>query len=555
MLTKLTVRNYALIRELDVEPGEGLTIITGETGAGKSIILGALSLILGNRADTSALLNKNDKCVVEGCFRISALNMQEFFSKHDLDYDDDTTIRREISSSGKSRAFINDTPVTLNILREAGDRLVDIHSQHTNLLLNDNRFQLGVVDAVAGTAPLIDRYSSLYSSYSSTKKEYDALRANAERNSADLEYYMFQLDQLEKADLKDGETTGLEREREMLANAEEIRSALSASIRCLREDELSAENLLSEVRGHLRKTEPYLIKGEELISRFESVIIEINDITTEISELLSTVEADPGRLQIVSDRLDHLWSLQQKHRAASDTELIERREELRTIVNGIETGDERLKQLELSIEKDRTELISMAGEISDMRSSSLPDLHKRVEELLRSLGIPNARFMVRLTNTADLTANGTDRAAFLFSANKQTPPELLSSIASGGELSRVMLSLKHILCQTEKLPSVIFDEIDAGVSGEVAAMVGEMLSEMGRHMQVINITHLPQIAAKGDRHYFVYKNDTADSTFTHLKLLNEDERVGEIARLLSGSEISDAAVENARLLLGNGKIP
>jgi DNA repair protein RecN (Recombination protein N) len=554
MLVRLTVQNYALIRELDMEPGAGLTIITGETGAGKSILLGALSLILGNRADTAALLNKVEKCVIEGVFDLAGKDMEIYFRENDLDYEDRTILRREINPAGKSRAFVNDTPVTLNILKDIGDRLVDIHSQHNNLLLSDSSFQLGVIDSLAGNGSLLHNYRAVYEEHRRLKREYDQLKERADANKADLEYFQFQYTQLEEAKLRDGEMEELEADRKELSHAEEILTALSAVTSMITEGEISAMNLLRDSLNTLRKVSGYINGGEELAARFESASIEIDDVASELAGMTGKIEADPAKLQLVNDRIDLIFTLLHKHRVATVSELVARRDELSEQIAAIETGDERLEQLGILMKKSSSELAEVAALLTASRLEVVPRLEERVGGLLRSLGIPNAKFVVRLNSAPSYTPSGADRGEFLFSANRQVPPESLSQVASGGELSRVMLSLKYLLSQSRNLPSIIFDEIDSGVSGEVAGMVGTMLSEMGENMQVINITHLPQIAALGSKHYFVYKNDTSDSTNTHIKLLSDGERLREVARLLSGSEITDAAVENAKMLFKRDRI-
>lgn len=551
MLVRLTVHNYALIKELDMEPGDGLTIITGETGAGKSILLGALSLILGNRADTSVLLNKTEKCVVEGVFDLTGKDMEIYFRENDLDYEDETLLRREINPAGKSRAFVNDTPVNLNILRDIGDRLVDIHSQHNNLLLNDSAFQLGVIDSVAGNSDLLHRYREAYENYRALKREYDSLKDNFDRNKSDLEYYQFQLKQLEDASLQGDEMPQLEAERDMLSHAGEIRMYLGSVTGSLAADDISVVNMLRDARTALQKVAGYISNGEEFLARLDSASIELDDISSEISRILNGTEDDPLRLQIVNDRIDQLYALMHRHKVNSVAELIAKKEEIDLVVRGIETGDERLEELEGLLADALSLVTCISRELTASRDRVTGELEDKVSGLLRSLGIPNARFVVNLSASGNFTPTGADRAEFLFSANRQVAPETLSRIASGGELSRVMLSLKYLLSRSRRLPSVIFDEIDAGVSGEVAEMVGSMLAQMGKTMQVINITHLPQIAALGDRHFFVYKNDTSDSTITYLKLLSDEERVQEVARLLSGSEITAAAVEHARTLFRN----
>jgi DNA repair protein RecN (Recombination protein N) len=553
MLVKLFVQNYALIKELDVELENGLTIITGETGAGKSILLGALSLILGTRADSSVLLDKNEKCIVEGTFRIEEYDLSEFFISNELDYETVTSLRREINPAGKSRAFINDTPVTVNILKELGDRLIDIHSQHQTLMLHDNSFQLNLIDSFSGTAKLKTKYGETYSNYRKLKKEYIIIKEKADKNRADLEYYQFQINQLEEANLFHGEQEELEAEQELLGHAEEIKLALSTSSNLFFTEGQSILSMLREAKANLGRIRTFLPDSESLLSRTESSLIELDDLAAEIEKLAISIEADPQRLANINGRLDNIYSLIQKHRVKNLDELIIKKEEIKALIKSIVSGDERLIELEGLLEKEVNSLKTISEEMSARRKSVLPDIELRITELLKQLGIPNAKFRISLTELQEFTPTGIDQADFLFSANKQIAPENLAKIASGGELSRVMLSLKSLLTKNTNLPTIIFDEIDAGVSGEVADKVGQILSGMGKYMQVINITHLPQVASRGTRHYHVYKDDTDNSTFTRVKLLSHDERILEVARLLSGSEITETAMKNARELLKAGK--
>ncbi len=549
MLIKLFVQNYALIKELDVELENGLTIITGETGAGKSILLGALSLILGTRADTTVLLDKNEKCIVEGTFKIEEYDLKDFFNANELDYESVTSLRREINPAGKSRAFINDTPVTVNLLKELGDRLIDIHSQHQTLMLNDNSFQLSVIDSFAGTVTLKNEYRETYSNFRKLKKEYDGVKEKADKNKADLEYYQFQADQLEEAKLKQGEQEELEAEQELLGHTEEIKLALSGSSNLFSAEGVSILSMLREVKMNLGKIRTFLHDVEVLLSRTDSSIIELDDLALEIEKLAGTIEADPHRLKLVNDRLDYIYSLLQKHRVHNLNELIIKKEEINVLIRSIVSSDERLAELELLLKKESDSLKIISEEMSVMRKSVLPDIELKITELLNLLGIPNAKFRISLSKLNEFTPTGIDQADFLFSANKQIAPENLAKIASGGELSRVMLSLKSLLTRNNNLPTIIFDEIDSGVSGEVADKVGQILSGMGKYMQVINITHLPQVASRGSKHYHVYKDDIGDSTFTRVKLLSKEERILEVARLLSGSEVTETAMKNARELL------
>ncbi len=552
MLSKLSVHNYALIKELDLNLGEGLTIITGETGAGKSILLGALSLILGARADSSVLLDKTEKCIVEGIFRTPGNDLDDFFKINDLDAEDYIILRREINPAGKSRAFINDTPVTINLIRELGDKLIDIHSQHQTLMLNDNTFQLNIIDSFAGTANLRNDYRSIFSNYRKLQKEFAAMKEKAERNKADLEYYRFQLNQLDDAKLVKGEQPELESEQELLEHAEEIKLSLSESSGLFSNEDHSILTLIREVRSCMAKISSFLPGGPEIISRIDSTIIELDDIADEIGKLDQNIEADPGKLMKINNRLDQIYNLIQKHHLKDLDELLIRKEEIENIIRTIETGDDRMNEVESLVKKDAASLESLSAEMSKKRKSVLPVVETKITDLLMQLGMPNAKFRISLSATEEFTVSGVDKADFLFSANRQIAPENLAKIASGGELSRVMLSLKSLLSKNNNLPTIIFDEIDSGVSGEVADKVGQILSSMGTYMQVVNITHLPQVASRGTKHYHVYKEDTADSTITRIKLLSNDERVLEIARLLSGSEITETAIRNARELIKAG---
>jgi DNA repair protein RecN (Recombination protein N) len=552
MLIKLFVQNYALIKELDIELETGLTIITGETGAGKSILLGALSLILGTRADSSVLLDKNEKCIVEGTFRIEEYELNEFFNSNELDYEVITILRREINPAGKSRAFINDTPVTVNLLKELGEKLIDIHSQHQTLMLSDNSFQLNLIDSFSGTANLIHEYRDTFTNYRKLKKEYSSIKEKADKNRADLEYYQFQFKQLEEAKLNQGEQTELEAEQELLGHAEEIKLALTSSSNLFFADGISILSMLREVKNNLGRISSFLVETESLLARTGSTLIELDDLAAEVEKLSVSIEADPQRLAQVNNRLDNIYSLIQKHHVKDLNELLNKKEEIRVFINSIVSSDERLMEMESIITKEENSLRILSEEISEKRKSVLPEIESRITALLKQLGIPNAKFRISVTRLHEFTSKGVDQADFLFSANKQIEPENLAKIASGGELSRVMLSLKSLLTKNNNLPTIIFDEIDSGVSGEVADKVGQILSGMGKYMQVINITHLPQVASRGTRHYHVYKDDTDNSTFTRVKLLSQEERILEVARLLSGSEVTETAMKNAKELLRAG---
>lgn len=552
MLVKLTVHNYALIRELDLTLENGLTIITGETGAGKSILLGALSLILGSRADSSVLLDKNEKCVVEGTFKIEEYDLEDFFISNNLDYESPAILRREINPAGKSRAFINDTPVTINLIKELGERLIDIHSQHQVLMLNDNAFQLNLIDSFAGTDSLRNSYRNAFSNFRKLQREFNELKEKSERNKADLEYYQFHLNQLEEAKLMKGEQEELEKEQELFEHAEEIKQALLNISQLFIRDDTSILAMLREVKTIAGKIVIYLPHEQNIIERINSSYIELDDLASEIENLEQKTDADPVRLAKINSRLDNIYSLIQKHRLKNLDELILKKEEIASIIKSIVTSDDRLNELESVLKTSTASLTSLSEEISAKRKSSLPDIEISVTELLKQLGMPNGRFRIFLSRSKDFTSSGIDSADFLFSANKQTDPENIARIASGGELSRVMLSIKSLLTKNRNLPTIIFDEIDSGVSGEVADKVGQILSGMGKYMQVVNITHLPQVASRGTRHYHVYKEDSGDSTITRIKLLSAVERIQEVARLLSGSEVTETAVRNAKELIKAG---
>lgn len=549
MLRRLTVKNYAIIRELDMGFGDGFTIITGETGAGKSILLGALGLVLGERADTSVLLSKDEKCVVEADFNIRGYDLEGIFEANDVDYDDDITLRREISPAGKSRAFINDTPVNLGVMKELGDRLIDVHSQHQTLLLGTGGFQMRVIDAFAGNTAVFRKYGIAYIRHLKAKREYDAANAEAERGKADHEYYLHQLDELRAARFVSGEQEELEKEQEMLSNAGEIKEALSAVTAALSGDEVSSLSLLRMVRSNLARISGWLPEAGELEKRLETLFVDLNDISYEAEKLNDRTSADPGRLEYVNRRLDTVYTLLQKHRCSDLEELLARQKQIEGIVSATADIDEKIERLKKNADDAHAAVMDLALRLSETRRSSVASLDSEITAMLHKLGMPHARFTTGLTGLSSPGPSGLDRAEFLFSANRQVEPEELSRCASGGELSRVMLCLKSILATSSGVPAIIFDEIDSGVSGEVASMVGNILAEMGKNMQVINITHLPQVASKGKIHYHVYKEESDHSTITRVRLLSDEERVTEVARLLSGSTITEAAVRNARELL------
>ncbi len=549
MLRRLTVRNYAIIRELDMEFGEGFTIITGETGAGKSILLGALGLVLGERADTSVLLSQDEKCIVEAFFNISGYDLKDLFEANEVDYEDEAIIRREITPAGKSRAFLNDTPVNLGILKELGSRLIDVHSQHETLLLGDSMFQMRVTDAYAGSAALARQYSHIWKGYLAVRREYDEAALNLEKVKADYDYYQHQLDEFRAVNLVPGEQEVLEKEQEVLTNAAEIKEALSAATSALGGEDISALSLLRAARTSLSRIAGWLPEAGELEQRLEAQLIDLDDVSYEAEKLNERATADPGRLDYVTQRLDTIYSLMQKHRCRDFNELLAVQSRVEEAVEANAGTDEKLEELKKKSDNALAEVKDLASGLSGARNRAALPLEGEITAMLRKLGMPHARFRVSIRHLETPGPSGVDAVEFLFSANRQVEPEELSKCASGGELSRVMLCLKSVLANSTGLPAIIFDEIDSGVSGEVASMVGTILADMGRSMQVINITHLPQVAARGKIHYHVYKEESDHSTITRVRLLNELERVTEVARLLSGSTITEAALHNARELL------
>jgi DNA repair protein RecN (Recombination protein N) len=551
MLKSLFVQNYALISHLEIDFNSGLSILSGETGAGKSILLGALSLILGQRADTSVLNDKSTKCIVEGTFDLEGYDLEPLFRENDLDYDKNTIIRREVSSQGKSRAFVNDTPVGLSILKEMGDKLVDIHSQHENLLLAQNAFQLSVVDHFSGLHKQLSGYQTVFNQFRAASAEFLELKASADKARADLDYYQFQYDQIEKANLSEGDQEDLESELETLLHAEDIKSSLIRANFVLSGEEINLLEQLRELQIGLEKIASHYRPAEELARRIESAYLELKDLSEESERSGMTIEYDPQRIENIQVRLNLIYELQQKHQVKDIPGLMEVYEDLRSKIDNLSNIDFRLEELEKRLTILVSDLEERATDLTDSRKTSIPEMEKRITELLIQVGIPNARFSIKHEILTEYTATGRDAIHFLFSANKQGNLMDLSKVASGGELSRVMLSLKSLLTGSAAVPTIIFDEIDAGVSGEIADKVGNIIKGLSKNTQIINITHLPQIASKGEQHYKVYKEDREDKTVTLIKLLDYDERIVEIARMLSGEQVTDAAFQNARDLLKN----
>jgi DNA repair protein RecN (Recombination protein N) len=551
MLCNLVVENYALISTLEIEFRKGLTIITGETGAGKSILLGALALILGKRADSNVLYDKEKKCIVEGTFDITRYGLEPFLNENGIEPENQTYVRREISVSGKSRAFINDTPVTLEILSEFGKKLIDIHSQHQNLELANSFFQMMVIDNYARNNALVKQYEESYAEYRHLLDAHHRTIENAGKIKAEQDYIQFQFQQLEEAKLTEGELEELELELEQLTHAEEIKNGLSAIQFLLEGEDAAALKQLKESIGHFQRIYKYLPAGEELHKRLEAFYIDLKDISHDIRVLNDRQDPDPAALTRVNDRLNLLYNLLKKHRVSSVGELIAMLEQLRIKIGEIDSLDFNIAALEKQLQEKKDQLKALAIQLRSQRLKAAPSFEEKVKDLLKEVGIANAGFKVLLEPLDDFTERGADKLQFLFSANKNAEPQDISRVASGGELSRLMLCIKSLLVDASGLPTLIFDEIDTGVSGDIAERVGNIISRMAGKMQIINITHLPQVASKGENHFLVYKTEDDHSTVTRIKLLNPEERQLEIAKMLSGEEITSAALENAKALLGN----
>ena len=549
MLTTLSIKNYALIDQLQVNFTNGLTIITGETGAGKSILLGGLSLILGKRADLSSVKNQSEKCVIEATFDIANYNLKPLFKAEDLDYEPLTIIRREILPSGKSRAFINDTPVNLDSLQILGEHLLDIHSQHQTLQLTNDDFQFQVIDALAENGNLLQGYSSNLSEFKSLQAELKVLQTKKAEAIKEQDYNSFLLNELIEAKLIVGEFETLEEEYETLNNIEDIKEKLSFSHELLSNEDAGVLTNLTEIKNQLSKLSNYKQAYKDIFERLNSSLIELNDVFREVESLQDQLEADPNRLEVVNNKLQVLHNLMLKHSTSSETELIAIRESLATKVSESEHLEERILQIENQIKSIELQLNNDAKTIHDNRVKIIPKLISQLENLLATLGMVNAKFNIELSVSDSFYSNGKDDLAFLFSANKGGNFNELKKAASGGELSRIMLAIKSILSKYIQLPTIMFDEIDTGVSGEISNKMATIMQQMSKSMQVFTITHLPQIAAKGDTHYKVFKEDINEVTQTQLKKLNPDERIVEIAQMLGGSEISTSAIAHAKQLL------
>lgn len=551
MLSRLFIKNYALIDNLDISFAKGLNIITGETGAGKSILMGALSLILGNRAEGKQFFDESKKCVIEGYFTVRDYGLRDFFSQHDLDYEEETIIRRELSVDGKSRSFVNDSPVTLSLLKQLGEQLIDIHSQHATLQINTEDFQLFVLDNIAGNEPLLVAYKDAYKWLRQQEAELRELKEHIDALNVELDYNQFLFDELDKLQLEPGEVDALENEQQQLENAEEIKRALFASQQLLSDADQNVQQLLKDAVSQVRTAGRYFNMADTLADRLESVYIEIKDISAEIADTENTIVLDEQRLDDVNTRLSEIYTLLKKHRVDTDLALIaiyNMLEEKLRIVSG---QDERLSALEKSVLAQRKEVLRLAIELSNARQKEIAKVEQSVAATLQSVGMPNAQLYIELLqgDESQLSPKGLDKVQYLFSANKGQALQPIHKVASGGEQSRVMLAIKSLVAKSMTLPTIVFDEIDTGISGEVALRVGEVMEELGQSMQVIAISHLPQIASKGDAHFKVYKEDLADKTRSNIQLLGLDERIKEIAQMLSGTNPGEAALQHAKELL------
>jgi len=553
MLSRLYIKNYALIDSLDISFDKNLNILTGETGAGKSIILGALGLILGQRADGKYFFNQQKKCVIEGFFDVTEYNLQNFFDENDVDFENETVLRREISLDGKSRAFINDTPVTLAVLKQLGEQLIDIHSQHATLEIGTHNFQLLVTDLMAEHEPLLSAYRKDYKEFKRKQKALSDLIESSSQAKADLDYYQFQFDELEQANLVADEQEELEKELNLLTHAEEIKTNLINASELIKNREIAALPQLQDAYHQVQHLEKYQPELEELAERLKSTIIELKDIASEIESLEEATLFNDERSVEINNRLSLIYALQKKHRVNTNEELLKLQEELSDKLNKILFVDEDILKLQSELNKDKSSLLKQAKELSANRKKAIPSIETHVQTVLAEVGMNNAQLKVEqlIKSDDDFDANGIDQIKFLFTANKGHQLNELSKVASGGELSRLMLAIKSLIAKKTALPTIIFDEIDTGVSGEVANRVGNIMEKLANNMQVIAITHLPQMASKGKAHYFVYKEVKDDFTYSQIKRLNDEERVLEIAKMLSGEHPKESALQNAReLLLG-----
>ena len=550
MLKQLYIRNFTLIERLDMTFNGGFSVITGETGAGKSIILGAIGLLKGQRADSKLIKRGSEKCVIEAHFNLSRYGMEKFFNDNDVEYDaDDCIVRREITAAGKSRAFVNDTPVPLSVLKELGEQLIDVHSQHQNLLLGKQDFQMEIVDIIADDKDLLDNYRKAYGDYREKQRQLDDLQERLSSNKANADFLLFQYEELDRTNLVEGEQETLEAQANQMSHYEDIKTALYQADKAMSAEGTGVTENLRTAINALHSIEGVLPMAGELASRMDADFIDLKDIADELEGQLDKVDFDPKELDSINDRLDRIYSLQKKYHCDTVSQLIEIRDNLKKQLDGIENGDYDLQQVKNEVAKSMKLAIQKADSITKVRKTAAKKIEEEIKQRLVALGMPNIQFTINL-ESSELSADGADKVAYMFSANRNMPMQPVAQVASGGEIARLMLSLKAMVSGAVKLPTIIFDEIDTGVSGKIAEKMADIMCEMGNNeRQVISITHLPQIAAKGATHYKVYKEDRGDTTVSTMKLLCGEDRVNEIAQMLSGSDITEAAISNARELL------
>ena len=550
MLKQLYIRNFTLIERLDMTFNGGFSVITGETGAGKSIILGAIGLLKGQRAYSKLIKRGSEKCVIEAHFNLSRYGMEKFFNDNDVEYDaDDCIVRREITAAGKSRAFVNDTPVPLSVLKELGEQLIDVHSQHQNLLLGKQDFQMEIVDIIADDKDLLDNYRKAYGDYREKQRQLDDLQERLSSNKANADFLLFQYEELDRANLVEGEQETLEAQANQMSHYEDIKTALYQADKAMSAEGTGVTENLRTAINALHSIEGVLPMAGELASRMDADFIDLKDIADELEGQLDKVDFDPKELDSINDRLDRIYSLQKKYHCDTVSQLIEIRDNLKKQLDGIENGDYDLQQVKNEVAKSMKLAIQKADSITKVRKTAAKKIEEEIKQRLVALGMPNIQFNINL-ESSELSADGADKVAYMFSANRNMPMQPVAQVASGGEIARLMLSLKAMVSGAVKLPTIIFDEIDTGVSGKIAEKMADIMFEMGNNeRQVISITHLPQIAAKGATHYKVYKEDRGDTTVSTMKLLCGEDRVNEIAQMLSGSDITEAAISNARELL------
>lgn len=551
MLQSISIQNYALITKLDIEFSDGFSVITGETGSGKSILLGALSLVLGQRAEVNVLKDKGQKCIIESSFSIERYKLEKFFEDNELDYEEETLLRREILPNGKSRAFVNDSPVSVKVLKELGVRLIDVHSQNQNLIVGSFEYQVGIVDTYARNSKILKKYQECFDQFQKLKRELRKQEELVAKEKADLDYFQFQLEQLIEAKLVAGEQIEMEEELETLTHAEEIKSGLIKAYENFSEGEFPIVTQLKEARNAIAQIQNVYPDAKSFFVRIESAYIELQDLAQELDRSNESIDLDPSRIEFLNTKLDAIYSLQQKHHVSSVEELIQVREELIEKIDKIVSGDDFIEDLKKQLKMQEEIVLKSAEKLTNSRVKVIPAIEKTIVAQLVQLGISNANFKIDMRIKEDFQYLGRDFLSFLFSANKNGHLEEVQKVASGGEMSRLMLSIKYLVSSSTALPSIVFDEIDTGVSGEIADKMGTMMNKMAENIQVISITHLPQIAGKGKNHYKVYKADDEQETYSNIVLLDRKSRIEELAKMLSGADLTPEALENAKVLLGS----